>query len=58
MKYRVTLRTNLKRGSFLWVAEVEADGEEAAALAAERLFEAQMDSGEEWSFEEFAAEPL
>lgn len=57
MKYRITLRTNLRRGSFFWVAEVEAANEEAAAVAAEKLFEEQMDSGEEWSFEEYDAEP-
>ncbi len=58
MKYEVTLRTNLKRGSFYWVTVVEADSEEAAAQAAEHLFEEQMDSGEEWSFEDFSAEPV
>jgi hypothetical protein len=57
VKYEVTLRTNLKRGSFYWVAVVEADNEEEAAMAAEALFEEQMDSGEEWSFEDFSAEP-
>jgi hypothetical protein len=57
MKYEVTLRANLKRGSFYWIAEVEADSEDAAAEAAEALFEEQMDSGEEWSFEDFSAEP-
>jgi hypothetical protein len=58
MKYRVSLRTNLSRGSFFWVTDVEAPDEEAAALAAEKLFEEQMAAGEEWSFEEFDAEPL
>lgn len=57
MKYEVTLHTNLKLGSFYWVAVVEADSEEEAAMAAEALFEEQMDSGEEWSFEDFSAEP-
>ncbi|MGE0667346.1 MAG: hypothetical protein AB7O49_12375 [Sphingomonadales bacterium] len=56
MKYEVTLRANLKRGSFYWIAVVDADSEEAAAAAAESLFEEQMDSGEEWSFEDFSAE--
>ena len=57
MKYEVTLRANLKRGSFYWIAVVEADSDEDAALAAEALFEEQMNSGEEWSFEDFSAEP-
>ena len=57
MKYEVTLRANLKRGSFYWIATVEADSEEDAAAAAEALFEEQMDCGEEWSFEDFSAEP-
>ena len=57
MKYEVTLRTNLKRGTFYWIATVEAETEEEAAEEAERLFEEQMDSGEEWSFEDFSAEP-
>lgn len=58
MKYEVTLRTNLKLGAFYWIATVEADSEEDAALAAEALFEQQMDSGEEWAFEDFSAEPV
>lgn len=58
MKYEVTLRTNLKLGTFYWIATVEADSEEDAALAAEALFEQQMDSGEEWAFEDFSAEPV
>ena len=58
MKYEVTLRTNLRRGTFYWVATVDADNEEAAAEVAEKLFEEQMDSNEEWSFEDFSAEPV
>ena len=58
MKYEVTLRTNLRRGTFYWIATVEADSEEEAAEAAEKLFEEQMDSNEEWSFEDFSAEPV
>jgi hypothetical protein len=57
VKYEVTLRTNLKRGTFYWISTVEAETEEEAAEEAERLFEEQMDSGEEWSFEDFSAEP-
>ena len=57
MKYEVTLRTNLKLGTFYWITTVEAENEEEAALAAEELFEEQMDSGEEWAFEDFSAEP-
>ncbi|MEN3975213.1 hypothetical protein [Emcibacter sp. SYSU 3D8] len=57
MKYEVTLRANLKRGTFYWIATVEADSEDEAAMAAEELFEEQMDSGEEWAFEDFSAEP-
>ncbi len=54
--YQITLRANLKRGTFYWIADVEANNEEDAALAAEHLFEDQMDSGEEWSFDDYSAE--
>ena len=57
MKYRVTLKAPLKRGTLYWVADVEADGEDEAIVAAEHRFEAQMEAPEEWSFDEYDVEP-
>lgn len=50
MKYKVTLKSELRRGTFYWVAEVEAASEEEATTVAEHLFEAQIESGEDFSF--------
>jgi len=50
MKYKVTLKSELSRGTFYWVAEVKAESEEEATTAAEHLFEAQIESGEDFSF--------
>lgn len=50
MKYKVTLKSELRRGTFYWVAEVDAGSEEEATTAAEHLFEAQIESGEDFSF--------
>lgn len=50
MKYKVTLKSQLRRGTFYWVAEVNAGSEEEAATAAEHLFEAQIESGEDFTF--------
>ena len=53
MKYTVTLKASLKRGTFYWVTDVKANSEEEAVVAAEHLFEAQMDEGREWAFDDF-----
>ncbi|MCF8473090.1 MAG: hypothetical protein K9G26_00220 [Emcibacter sp.] len=48
--YKVTLKADLKRGSFYWVATVKADSEEEAEVAAENLFMAEMENTHEWNF--------
>ena len=50
---RVTLKTSLNKGEFYWVAEVEADSEEEAVVAAENLFLAEIERIEEWEFTDF-----
>ena len=57
MKYQVTLKTSMKRGVLYWVTEVAAESEDEAIIAAEHLFEAQMESSGEWAFDEFDVEP-
>ena len=56
MKYHVTLKATVKRGTFYWVTDVDADSEEEAIVAAEHKFEAQTETGEEWAFDEFDVE--
>lgn len=56
-RMKVTLQATLKRGTFYWVAEVEAESEDEAVVAAEHLFEAEMEAGRDWAFEDFAVEP-
>ena len=48
--YKVTLKADLKRGSFYWVSTVKADSEEEAATTAEHLFMAEMENAADWSF--------
>ncbi|MDA0338396.1 MAG: hypothetical protein O2910_00885 [Proteobacteria bacterium] len=55
MKYKITLKASLKRGTFYWVADVKADSEEEAVVAAEHLFEAQMEEKRDWAFDDFDA---
>jgi len=50
MKYKVTLKCEFRRGTFYWVAEVDAGSEDEAITAAEHLFEAQIESREAFSF--------
>ena len=56
MKYRVTLKADVKRGTFYWVCDVTADSDEEALTAAQHLFEAEMDQGSEWSFTDYDIE--
>ena len=56
MKYKVTLKANLRRGTLYWVAEINAGSESEAITAAEHLFEAQTESPEEWAFDEVDVE--
>ncbi|MFQ5535659.1 MAG: hypothetical protein ACE5EM_12655 [Sphingomonadales bacterium] len=55
-KYHVTLKAILKRGSFYWVADVTADSEEEAVVAAEHLFTAEVENAQDWSFDDFNVE--
>lgn len=48
--YTVTLKSDLKRGSFYWVSSVTADSEEEALVTAEHLFMAEMENADDWSF--------
>jgi len=55
-KMKVTLQAELKRGTFYWVTTVQADSEEEAVVAAENLFAAEMESVEEWEFNDYDVE--
>lgn len=57
-KMKVTLQAELKRGTFYWVATVEADSEEEALVAAENLFSAEMETASEWEFSDYDVEPF
>ncbi len=56
MKYHVTLRVNLGKGTLYWVTDTEANSEEEAVVAAEHLFESQMEESNDWSFTDFDVE--
>ena len=56
MKYHVTLKAEMKRGALYWVCDVDAASEEEAVTAAQHLFEAQTETGREWSFTDFDVE--
>ena len=49
----VTLKATLKKGTFYWVTQVNADSEEEAVVAAENLFLTELENSSEWEFEEF-----
>lgn len=52
----VTLKAELKRGSFYWVATVDAESEEEAAVAAENLFLSEIETADGWEFSDFEVE--
>jgi hypothetical protein len=52
-KMNITLKASLKRGTFYWVTEVEANSEEEAVQSAENLFLAEVENANEWEFNEF-----
>jgi len=56
--YKVTLKSEVKLGSFYWVANVNAESEDEAINAAENMFLAQLSSSDEWDFTDFDAEKL
>ena len=55
-RQKVTLQAQLKRGTFYWVAEVDATSEEEAVVAAENLFLAELEKADEWEFSDFDVE--
>ena len=56
--YNVTLKSDLKHGTFYWVTQVNAASEEEAVTAAEHLFLEQLNGSEEWDFSDYDAEKL
>ena len=56
-RMNVTLKAEMKRGCFYWVATVEADSDEEAVVAAEHLFQEEMGKAGEWSFGDFEITP-
>ncbi len=49
----VTLKAELSRGTFYWVAIVNADSEDEAVVAAEHLFMAEVEKAGEWTFSDY-----
>lgn len=56
--FKVTLKADLKRGSFYWVSTVQADSEEEAMTASEHLFMAEMENVNDWTFSDSDVEAL
>ncbi|VAX04169.1 hypothetical protein MNBD_ALPHA03-445 [hydrothermal vent metagenome] len=56
--YKVTLKADLKRGSFYWVANVNADNEEEAEVTAEHLFMAEIENAADWNFSDSDIETI
>lgn len=56
--YRVTLKSEVKLGTFYWVANVTADSEDEAINTAENLFLEQLNSPDDWDFTDYDAEKL
>ncbi|RMB02671.1 hypothetical protein [Eilatimonas milleporae] len=54
---KVTLQATLKRGTFYWVADVDADTEDEAVVAAENLFLAELETAADWSFNDYDVSP-
>ncbi len=55
-KKKVTLRAPLKHGTFYWVADVQADSDDEAVVAAENLFLNEVEQINEWTFDDFDVE--
>lgn len=56
--YKVTLKSDLKHGTFYWVTQVNAASEDEAVTAAEHLFLEQLNGPEEWDFSDYDAEKM
>ena len=55
-KFTVTLKSDLKHGTFYWVAKINANSEEEAITSAEHLFMAEMENTSDWEFNDFSVE--
>jgi hypothetical protein len=53
MKCRVTLKSEVSRGTFYWVCDLEANSEDEALVSAQHLFDAQTEASEEWVFSDY-----
>jgi len=56
--YKITLKSDLRGGSFYWVTTLSAESEEEAVTAAEHLFLEQLSNTAEWDFSDYDAEKL
>ena len=56
--FKVTLKADLKRGSFYWVSTVEAGSEEEAMTASEHLFMAEIENSSDWTFSDSDVEEV
>ncbi|MDG1857538.1 MAG: hypothetical protein P8I94_00460 [Emcibacteraceae bacterium] len=56
--YKITLKSDLKLGTFYWVTTVKANSEEEAVTAAEHTFLEQIDKVADWDFSDYDAEKL
>lgn len=56
--FKVTLKSDLKHGTFYWVTNIDAQSEEEAVTAAEHLFLEQINNNAEWDFSDYDAEKL
>jgi len=56
MKYHVTLKAEVAKGTFYWVCDVHARSEEEALTSAQHLFEAETEKTEDWSFSDYDVE--
>lgn len=55
-RMHVTLKAEMGRGDFYWVTTVNADSEEEALVAAENLFQAEMERAKDWEFTDYNVE--
>lgn len=56
--YKITLKSELKHGTFYWVSTVNAQSEDEAVGSAEHLFMEQISSVAEWDFSDYEAQKL
>ena len=56
--YKITLKSELKHGTFYWVTNINADSEDEAVTAAEHLFLEQLANTKEWDFSDYDVEKI